>query len=124
MPSLTRSLSRRSVLATLAGSAGYSCAQSFLPGISNVGLKGDDDPGRTECGVGALMPWADGLYAVTYNSSGKGSGNGLGLCSIDETLKLNGGEYHPVFFADAFSAQWVRLVPSVSCKMTAEFMFT
>jgi len=41
-----------------------------------------------------------------------------------ETVKLGAGEYHPVIFPDAFSAQWVRLVPSVSCKMTAEFMFT
>ena len=92
--SSNRLLSRRSVLAALAGSAGYACAQSFLPGIPNVGLKGNDDPHRTECGVGALMPWADGLYAVTYNSSGTGgkasgarSGSGLGLYRIDETLK-------------------------------------
>jgi hypothetical protein len=41
-----------------------------------------------------------------------------------KTVKLSGGEYHPVLFPDAFSAEWVRLVPSVSCKMTAEFMFT
>jgi len=94
MTPLSRSLSRRSVLAALAGSAGYAAAQSFLPGISNVGLQGDDDPRRTECGVGALMPWADGLYAMTYNSSGTGgkahgaaSGSGLGLYRIDETLK-------------------------------------
>jgi hypothetical protein len=49
---------------------------------------------------------------------------GNGTWEKYETIKLNGGEYHPVLFADAFSAQWVRLVPSVSCKMTAEFMFT
>jgi hypothetical protein len=41
-----------------------------------------------------------------------------------ETVKLIGGQYHPVIFQDAFSAQWIRLVPGVSCKMTAEFMFT
>ncbi|HEX4031423.1 MAG TPA: hypothetical protein VHX20_13720 [Terracidiphilus sp.] len=89
-----RTLSRRSVLATLAATASYACAQSFLPGIPNVGLKGDDDPHRTESGVGALMPWADALYAMTYNSSGTGgrasgakSGSGLGLYRIDDTLK-------------------------------------
>jgi hypothetical protein len=49
---------------------------------------------------------------------------GNGTWEKYETVKLTGGEYHPVFFPDAFSAQWVRLIPSVSSKMTAEFMFT
>jgi hypothetical protein len=49
---------------------------------------------------------------------------GNGTWEKYEGIKLSGGEYHSVFFEDAFSAQWVRLVPSVSCKMTAEFMFT
>ncbi len=44
-------------------------------------------PQRSECGVGALMPWADSLWAVTYNSHKKGTGSGLGLFRIDETLK-------------------------------------
>lgn len=93
MNSFPRSFSRRSVLAALAGGASYACAQSFLPGIPNVGFKGDDDPFRTECGIGALMPWAEGLYGTTYNSSGVGgktkgahSGQGLGLFRIDEKL--------------------------------------
>jgi hypothetical protein len=97
-----QSLSRRSVLAALAGVTGQAFAQSFLPGITNIGLKGDNDPGRTECGVGALMPWADGLYAVTYNSSGKGSGNGLGLYRIDETLKPALLDVHNGVFANRF----------------------
>ena len=33
------------------------------------------------------MPWADALWAVTYNSHKKGTGYGLGLYRIDETLK-------------------------------------
>jgi hypothetical protein len=41
-----------------------------------------------------------------------------------ETVRLIGGDYHPVLFPDAFSAHWVRLIPSLSCRMTAEFMFT
>lgn len=88
MSNSARSLSRRSVLALLAGSGGYACAQSFLPGIPNVGFKGDNDRYRTECGIGALMPWADGLYVTNYNSSGGSrSGTGLGFYRIDETLK-------------------------------------
>lgn len=87
MTHFRRSISRRSVLAALAASGGYAAAQSYLPGIPNIGVKANTDPTRTECGVGALMPWADGLYAVTYNSSGKKTGSGLGLYRIDETLK-------------------------------------
>ncbi len=67
--------------------AGPALAQSFLPGIPNVGFKSDTGPARSECGIGALMPWADSLWAVTYNSHMKGTGAGLGLYRIDETLK-------------------------------------
>jgi len=86
----TPSVTRRSVLASLAAYGGYALGQSYLPGIPNIGVKGENNPQRTECGVGALMPWADGLYAVTYNSSGKTTGNGLGLYRIDDSLKIEG----------------------------------
>lgn len=33
------------------------------------------------------MPWADALWAVTYNSHMKGTGSGLGLYRIDDSLK-------------------------------------
>ena len=119
MSLVNRSVSRRSVLAALAGSAGYACAQSYLPGIPNVGLKSDDNPKRTECGVGALMPWADALYAVTYNSytgpqtytpvapgtRGKvlnDVGTGLGFYRIDETLKSTLLDVHNGVFANRF----------------------
>lgn len=135
MPSSHLALSRRSLLALLAASAGHACAQSFLPGIPNVGLKGDDDPGRTECGVGALMPWADGLYAVTYNSSGTG-GNGLGLFRIDETLKIEPLDFPNGVYANRFmhhhsnqciigpyvidaSGKWRRIEGLVHQRLTA-----
>jgi hypothetical protein len=82
------SFSRRAMLATLAGSGSLAMAQSLLPGLPNVGFRSDNVPQRTECGIGALMPWADGLYAITYNSHKKATGTGLGLYRIDETLKL------------------------------------
>jgi hypothetical protein len=80
------SISRRGALGALAGSACLS-GQSFFPGIPNVGVKADNVATRTECGIGALMPWADGLYLVTYNSHKKATGTGLGLYRLDDRLK-------------------------------------
>ncbi|HEY3937931.1 MAG TPA: hypothetical protein VGL97_10900 [Bryobacteraceae bacterium] len=79
-------LSRRVLLAGLAGST-FAAAQSFLPGLPNVGFRADNVPERTECGIGALMPWADGLYAITYNSHKKATGTGLGLYRLNDSLK-------------------------------------
>lgn len=70
-----------------AGTGAYALAQDFAPTLPNVGFKADNVPTRTECGIGALMPWADGLYAVTYNSHKKATGTGLGLYRIDTNLK-------------------------------------
>ena len=74
-------LTRRATLATLAGSA------AFGQKLPNIGFKADTGPIRSESGVGALMPWADALWAVTYNSHTKTTGTGLGLYRIDEDLK-------------------------------------
>ena len=64
-------------------------AQSHLPGLPNVGVRADSGLDRTESGVGALMPWADVLWAVTYVSSrGYKSGTGTGLYAIDENLRI------------------------------------
>ena len=49
---------------------------------------------------------------------------GNGTWAKYETVKLIGGEYRPVIFPEGFSAHWCRLIPSASCKMTAEFIFT
>lgn len=79
-------LTRREILAML-GASGTALAQTSLGGGVNVGFKADTGPIRSECGVGALMPWADSLWAVTYNSHTRRTGTGLGLYRIDETLK-------------------------------------
>ncbi|NLO06001.1 MAG: hypothetical protein GX131_09275, partial [candidate division WS1 bacterium] len=44
-------------------------------------------PRRTEAGIGALMPWADRLWMITYPSNPK-SGSGTGLYTIDANLKM------------------------------------
>ena len=38
---------------------------------------------RSECGIGALMPWADKLWITTYPDE-NGNGGGMGLWSLDE----------------------------------------
>lgn len=58
-----------------------------LLAAQNIGFTSDTGPARSECGVGALMPWADSLWAVTYNSHKQATGTGLGLFRIDDQLK-------------------------------------
>lgn len=60
----------------------------------HVGFKADNVPERTECGVGALMPWADAVWAVTYNSHMAGTGTGLGLYRLGEDLKAERVHVH------------------------------
>jgi len=82
-------ISRRNLLASLAGGA---AAAQTLP--RNVGLTADTGPIRSECGVGALMPWADVLWAVTYNSHKAGTGTGLGLYAITDSFKTERVHVH------------------------------
>ena len=78
---------RRSALAGLFGAATLGSKAAFGDQLGTVGFKADTGPIRSECGVGALMPWADSLWAVTYNSHTKTTGTGLGLYRIGEDLK-------------------------------------
>lgn len=81
----------------LAGSAlvpPLTIGQNYPSGMLNVGVKADTGPARSESGVGALMPWADVLWAVTYNSHLKATGTGLGLYRIDENLKIDRVHIH------------------------------
>src|SRR6476619_1627410 len=75
---------RRIFLSSLLGAPAVSLAQRPA---STIGFTADNVPSRTECGIGALMPWADALWAVTYNSHMKTTGTGLGLYRIDEDLR-------------------------------------
>lgn len=57
----------------------------IFPHLSlNAGL----GPPRTECGVGALMPWADRLWVATYVSHKSRTGVGTGLYEIDADLNI------------------------------------
>jgi hypothetical protein len=56
--------------------------------IPSLSVKADLLPVRSECGIGALMPWAGRLWMITYVSHKSGSGSGTGLYEIDEGLNL------------------------------------
>jgi len=56
--------------------------------MPHLALKAELGPPRTECGVGALMAWADRLWAVTYVSHKAGSGVGTGLFEIDDDFRM------------------------------------
>lgn len=84
---------RRIALGALFG-APAALADGPVGNLPNVGLKSDAVPTRSECGVGALLPWADSLWAVTYNSHKAPTGTGLGLFRIDESLKTEKVHVH------------------------------
>jgi hypothetical protein len=56
----------------------------IFPSLSAVASSG---PNRSECGTGALMPWAGKLYMVSYLSVPFG-GSGTGLYAIDENFTM------------------------------------
>lgn len=56
--------------------------------IPEAAMVADHSP-RTEAGIGALMPWADRLWAVTYVAHMKQTGSGTGLYEIDQDLTLH-----------------------------------
>ena len=69
--------------------APLSAAFAGKPEVPILGVRADSGPSRTESGVGALIAWADMLWAVTYVSSRGGkSGTGTGLYRIDENLDI------------------------------------
>lgn len=43
---------------------------------------------RTEAGTGALMPWADRLWVITYVAHLSPTGSGTGLYEVDENMVL------------------------------------
>lgn len=66
-------------------------------------------PKRSECGIGALMPWADKLYMVTYLSV-PGYGSGTGLYEIDEHLHMKKLANHSSVYANRMIHHWTDQV--------------
>lgn len=60
----------------------------FIDGVSpDLAMTADTEAPRSESGIGALMPWADRLWAVTYPAHGPETGSGTGLYEITENLE-------------------------------------
>lgn len=61
--------------------------QNFSGVVPSLAMTADHYP-RTEAGIGALMPWANRLWAITYVAHLTPTGSGTGLYEIDEQLQL------------------------------------
>ncbi len=69
----------------------------------HLALEADLGPPRSECGVGALMPWAGRLWLVTYVSHKKGSGTGTGLYEIAPDFNMvKRPESHPGTYTNRY----------------------
>ena len=57
--------------------------------LPHLAVKADHLPRRTETGIGALVPWADRLWFITYVAHKRGTGAGTGLFYIDDDFELH-----------------------------------
>lgn len=56
--------------------------------VPNLCVKADITPERSESGIGALMPWADRLWFISYVSHGKQTGSGTGLYEVNKDFGM------------------------------------
>jgi hypothetical protein len=69
-----------------------------------LAVKADHVP-RSETGIGALMPWADRLWMVTYVAHTRKTGGGTGLFSIDDDLQIT---KHPASVVGTYANRLVH----------------
>ncbi len=55
----------------------------------HLAVKASHLPARSETGIGALMPWADRLWFVTYVAHKAATGGGTGLFSVNDELEIS-----------------------------------
>lgn len=73
-----------------------------LPRLSvSASLKGP----RSESGIGALMPWGDRLWFVTYTAHTASTGGGTGLFWVDEHMTLH---KHPASQVGTYANRFVH----------------
>src|ERR1035438_925435 len=71
----------------------------------HLAVKAEHQPARTETGIGALMPWADRLWFVTYVAHKAGTGAGTGLFSIDNDLTIT---KHPASVVGTYANRMIH----------------
>lgn len=54
----------------------------------HLSVSADMRPRRSECGIGAVVPWADRLWFITYPAHKAGTGSGHGLYEVTPELEL------------------------------------
>ncbi len=73
--------------------------------LPSLAVKATHLPARTETGIGALMPWADKLWFVTYVAHKEGTGGGTGLFSIDDDMTLT---KHPASVVGTYANRMIH----------------
>ncbi len=71
----------------------------------HLAVKAKHLPRRSETGIGALMPWADRLWFVTYVSHKRGTGDGTGLFFIDDEMHLT---KHPESVVGTYANRFIH----------------
>lgn len=72
--------------------------------VPRLAVKADHIP-RSETGIGALMPWADRLWMITYVAHTRRTGGGTGLFSIDDDLEIT---KHPASVVGTYANRLVH----------------
>jgi hypothetical protein len=78
--------------------------QSFSGVVPSLAMTADHYP-RTEAGIGALMPWANRLWAITYVAHLTPTGSGTGLYEINEHLQL---KKHPASVVGTYANRLIH----------------
>lgn len=73
--------------------------------LPHLAVRADHFPARSETGIGALMPWADRLWFVTYVAHKTGSGGGTGLFYVDDDLQLH---KHPASVVGTYANRMIH----------------
>lgn len=73
--------------------------------IPRLGVSASLSGPRSESGIGALMPWGDRLWFVTYTAHTDTTGSGTGLYYVDAELRLH---KHPASVVGTYANRFVH----------------
>ena len=76
-----------------------------------IGVKAGHLPKRSETGIGALMPWADRLWFVTYVAHKAGTGSETGLFTVNDEMTI---EKNPASVVGTYANRMIH-AESVQC---------